>query len=125
MNHDTSSSTAETPRRYVRWRWRSWHWSVSPSCSASSRKYGRYVFIRQVMENAAGAGARVAVITPTSYLGSTTANADVGAAITQYAMATVPVQPGWTWTAYQASTSGANTGPWTATPFGNSPGRAD
>jgi Flp pilus assembly protein TadG len=44
-------------------------------------EYGRYVFVRQVMENAARSGARVAVVTPTSYL-SAAANSNVGSAVT-------------------------------------------
>jgi Flp pilus assembly protein TadG len=80
-------------------------------------EYGRYVFVRQVMENAARAGARVAVITPTSYLSTTTANADVDSAVTT-AIANAPVT-NMTWTAFQADTNGNSIGAWTVTPFGN------
>jgi Flp pilus assembly protein TadG len=80
-------------------------------------EYGRYVFIRQVMENAARSGARVAVVEPTSYLSSTTANSDVGDAITT-AMANVGVQ-NMNWSVYACDTSGNNTGDWTTTQFGN------
>ncbi len=80
-------------------------------------EYGRYVFVRQVMENAARSGARVAVVEATSYIDSTTANSDVGTAITT-AMANAPVQ-NMNWTAYQCDSSGNNTGDWTTTQFGN------
>jgi len=80
-------------------------------------EYGRYVFTRQVMENAARTGARVAVVEPTSYLSSTDANSDVGAAITT-AMANIGVQ-NMNWTIYGCDSSGNNNGDWTTTQFGN------
>jgi Flp pilus assembly protein TadG len=80
-------------------------------------EYGRYVFARQVMQNAARAGGRVAVVTPTSYLSASAANSAVNTAVTT-AMAGIPVQ-NFGWTAYQADTSGNNIGSWTNTPFGN------
>jgi Flp pilus assembly protein TadG len=80
-------------------------------------EYGRYVFVRQMMENAARSGARVAVITPTSYLSTTAANSAVSTAV-QNALAGVPAQ-NVTWSAYQSDTSGNNIGTWTNTPFGN------
>jgi hypothetical protein len=52
-------------------------------------EYGRYVMVRQVMENAARVGGRVAVVTPTSYVAPATATAQVNAAITQ-ALASIP-----------------------------------
>jgi Flp pilus assembly protein TadG len=80
-------------------------------------EYGRYVFVRQMMENAARSGARVAVITPTSYLSAASANSAVDGAV-QTALAGIPAQ-NMTWTAYQSDTSGNNIGVWTNTPFGN------
>jgi Flp pilus assembly protein TadG len=81
-------------------------------------EYGRYVFVRQVMENAARSGGRVAVVIPTSYLDDTTANDQVAAAITT-ALGNVPVQ-NMVWTAYQADTNGNNMGDWTNANFGDS-----
>jgi Flp pilus assembly protein TadG len=80
-------------------------------------EYGRYVFVRQMMENAARSGARVAVITPTSYLSTTAANSAVDTVV-QNAMAGVPAQ-NVIWSAYQSDTSGNSIGLWTDTPFGN------
>jgi Flp pilus assembly protein TadG len=80
-------------------------------------EYGRYVFVRQVMENAARSGARVAVVEATSYISSTVANNDVSNAIST-AMANAPVT-NMNWTIYQADTSGNNIGDWTSTKFGN------
>jgi Flp pilus assembly protein TadG len=80
-------------------------------------EYGRYVFVRQQMENAARAGARQASVTATSYLSTTTANSMVGNVVTT-AMAGSPAT-NVTWTAYQSDSSGNNIGAWTATPFGN------
>jgi Flp pilus assembly protein TadG len=78
-------------------------------------EYGRYVFARQVMENAARAGARVAVVTPTSYLSAAAANAAIDTAV-KNAVAGSPVQ-GATWTAYEGDNSGNNVGLWTTAPF--------
>jgi Flp pilus assembly protein TadG len=80
-------------------------------------EYGRYVWARQVMENAARAGARVAVVTATSYISSATATAGVNNAITE-ALANVPLQ-NVVYTEYQADGNGHNIGAWTQTPFGN------
>jgi Flp pilus assembly protein TadG len=79
-------------------------------------EYGRYVFMRQVMENAARAGAREAVVTATSYVAPATADATLRADIN----ATLVGQPlvNQNLTIYQADDSGNNVGPWTSTPFG-------
>jgi Flp pilus assembly protein TadG len=78
-------------------------------------EYGQYVFVRQVMENAARSGARVAVVTANSYVSSTTANANVGSAITT-ALANAPIT-NMAWTAYESNTSGSNIGTWTSAQF--------
>jgi Flp pilus assembly protein TadG len=80
-------------------------------------EYGRYVMVRQVMENAARVGGRVAVVMPTSYVAPATATAQVNAAVTQ-ALASIPLSGTPTVTIFQADTSGNNIGPWTSTPFG-------
>jgi Flp pilus assembly protein TadG len=80
-------------------------------------EYGRYVWARQVMENAARTGARVAVVTATSYVTPATATANVNSAITQ-ALANLPLQ-NVVYTEYQADANGNNIGAWTQTPFGN------
>jgi Flp pilus assembly protein TadG len=80
-------------------------------------EYGRYVFVRQIMENAARSGARVAVVEPTSYVSDDTANDDVGNAITTALAGGTQIQ-NMTWTAFQADSSGNNTGDWTAAQFG-------
>jgi Flp pilus assembly protein TadG len=80
-------------------------------------EYGRYVFARQVMENAARAGGRVAAVTATSYVPAATATASVESAMTQ-ALANVPIT-NVTYTECQCDNSGNYTGPWTQTPFGN------
>jgi Flp pilus assembly protein TadG len=80
-------------------------------------EYGRYVQARQVMENAARAGARQAVITATSYTPPATATAGVTSVINS-ALANEPLQ-NVTITIYQSDTSGNNIGAWTNTPFGN------
>jgi Flp pilus assembly protein TadG len=80
-------------------------------------EYGRYVMVRQVMENAARVGGRVAVVTPTSYIAPATATAQVDAAVT-HALASVPLAGTPTVTIFQADSSGNNIGPWTSTPFG-------
>jgi Flp pilus assembly protein TadG len=80
-------------------------------------EYGRYVWARQVMQNAARAGARLAVVTATSYVPAATATANVNSAITQ-ALANVPLQ-NVVYTEYQADANGNNIGQWYQTPFGN------
>jgi Flp pilus assembly protein TadG len=80
-------------------------------------EYGRYVWARQLMENAARSGARVAVVTATSYISPAAATAGVESAMTQ-ALANLPLQ-NVVYTEYQADTNGNNIGPWTQTPFGN------
>jgi Flp pilus assembly protein TadG len=80
-------------------------------------EYGRYVMVRQVMENAARVGGRTAVVMPTSYVAPATATAQVDAAINQ-ALASIPLSGTPTITLFQADNSGNNIGAWTATPFG-------
>jgi Flp pilus assembly protein TadG len=80
-------------------------------------EYGRYVMVRQVMENASRVGGRVAVVTPTSYVTPAAATAQVNAAVTQ-ALASIPLSGTPTITLYQADTAGNNVGAWTSTPFG-------
>ncbi len=80
-------------------------------------EYGRYVMVRQVMENAARVGGRVAVVMPTSYVAPATATAQVNSAVTQ-ALASIPLAGTPTVTIFQADTSGNNVGAWTQTPFG-------
>lgn len=80
-------------------------------------EYGRYVMVRQVMENAARVGGRTAVVMPTSYVAPATATAQVNAAVTQ-ALASIPLSGTPTVTLYQADSSGNNVGAWTQTPFG-------
>ena len=80
-------------------------------------EYGRYVMVRQVMENAARVGGRVAVVMPTSYVAPATATAQVNAAITQ-ALSSIPLSGTPTVNLYQADNNGNNIGAWTATPFG-------
>ncbi len=81
-------------------------------------EYGRYVMVRQVMENAARVGGRVAVVTPTSYVAPATATTQVTNAVTQ-ALASIPLKGTPAVTIYQADSNGNNIGPWTQTPFGN------
>ena len=80
-------------------------------------EYGRYVMVRQVMENAARVGGRMAVVMPTSYANPTTATQQVNDAIT-HALASVPLSGTPTVTMFQADNNGNNVGAWTATPFG-------
>ena len=79
-------------------------------------EYGRVVMMQQMMENAARAGARTAVVTPTSYLTPAVATADVTAVINND-MAGLPLS-NVTITLYQSDALGSNIGPWTSTPFG-------
>ncbi len=79
-------------------------------------EYGRVVMMQQMMENAARAGARIAVVTPTSYLTASAATADVTAVI-DHNMSGLPLK-NVTTTLYQADDLGNNIGAWTSTPFG-------
>jgi Flp pilus assembly protein TadG len=80
-------------------------------------EYGRYVQARQVMDNAARAGARQAVVTATSYISSSTATTNVTNTVTaalangQLTNVTISI--------YQADTSGNNIGSWTSAAFGS------
>jgi Flp pilus assembly protein TadG len=80
-------------------------------------EYGRYVMVRQVMENAARVGARMSVVMPTSYVSAAVATQQVNDAIT-HALASIPLSGTPTVTMFQADNSGNNIGPWTQTPFG-------
>jgi Flp pilus assembly protein TadG len=79
-------------------------------------EYGRYIQMRQIMQNAAREGARVAVVTPTSYVPPATATAQIVAVVNNSLagqnLQNVNVQ------VYQADTAGNNIGPWTSAPFG-------
>jgi len=79
-------------------------------------EYGRYVFVRQVMENAARAGCRLAVATATSTVGPTTANNNLNATVNSL-LASQELS-NLTIATYQADNSGNNIGAWTSTPFG-------
>jgi Flp pilus assembly protein TadG len=85
-------------------------------------EYGRVVMMQQIMENAARAGARAAVVTPTSYILPATATSNINAVVTDQ-LANLPLV-NVTITIYQADDVGnpvngtiANS-PWTSTPFG-------
>ena len=67
-------------------------------------EYGRVVMMQQMMQNAARAGARIAVVTPTSYLTSSVATADVTTVINNN-LAGLPLK-NVTTTIYQADDSG-------------------
>ena len=79
-------------------------------------EYGRYVQTRQIMDNAAREGARLAVVTPTTVTPPATATANVQATVTNY-LAGQPLQ-NVNVQIYQADTNGNNIGPWTSAPFG-------
>ncbi len=79
-------------------------------------EYGRVVMMQQMMQNAARSGARIAVVTPTSYLTSSVATADVTTVINNN-LAGLPLK-NVTTTIYQADDSGGYLGVWTSTPFG-------
>ena len=79
-------------------------------------EYGRVVMMQQMMENAARAGARTAVVTPTSYETPAAATASVDAVINNN-MAGLPLS-NVTITLFQADNAGNNIGAWTSTPFG-------
>jgi Flp pilus assembly protein TadG len=101
-------------------------------------EFGRIVYVRQLMENAARSGARVAVIIPTSSAPGATettqvANAVVsslglqGATITtsqsgsNWVATITHTDPGLqnlTMTIFQADSTGKSIGPWTSAPFG-------
>ncbi len=80
-------------------------------------EYGRYVMVRQVMENAARVGGRMAAVTATSYIPAATATNNITSAVTQ-ALASVPLAGTPNIQIYQADNSGNNIGAWTQTPFG-------
>jgi Flp pilus assembly protein TadG len=79
-------------------------------------EFGRYMMARQIVENAARAGARQAVTVATSYISSSTATTTVTNTITQNLagqnLQNLNVQ------IYQSDTSGNNIGSWTTAPFG-------
>jgi Flp pilus assembly protein TadG len=80
-------------------------------------EYGRLVMIRQLMNNAAREGARMAVVTTASQ--PTTVTQQITDAVNNYlagqAIQNVVIQ------IYQADpTTGANVGPWNLTPYGGS-----
>jgi len=79
-------------------------------------EYGRVVMVQQIMENAARAGARAAVVMPTSYMNPATATSQVDAIVNDQlsGLPLVNVQI----TIYQADSNGNNIGPWTQAPFG-------
>jgi Flp pilus assembly protein TadG len=79
-------------------------------------EYGRVVMMQQIMENAARAGARAAVVTPTGDVNPTTATNSIDAIVTDQ-LANLPLV-NVTITLYQADDVGNNIGLWTSTPFG-------
>ena len=85
-------------------------------------EYGRVVMMQQIMENAARAGARKAVVTATSYIPPATATASIDAVVTDQ-LANLPLV-NVTITIYQADDFGNPVNgtialsPWTSTPFG-------
>ena len=79
-------------------------------------EYGRYVMIRQIMQNAARTGARSAAVMSTSYISTTTATNDITAIVTDQ-LAGQQLQ-NLAISVYSSDTSGKNTGAWTGTTFG-------
>ncbi len=79
-------------------------------------EYGRVIMVQQIMENAARAGARYAVVVPTSYTNPATDTANVVALVTDQ-LAELPLQQ-VNITIYQADANGNNIGAWTSAPFG-------
>jgi Flp pilus assembly protein TadG len=79
-------------------------------------EYGRVIMMQQVMENAARAGARLAVVIPTSYTNPTT-DTNAVVALVQDQLANVPLT-NVNVAVYEADNAGNNLGPWTSTPFG-------
>jgi Flp pilus assembly protein TadG len=79
-------------------------------------EYGRVVMMQQIMENASRAGARVAVVTATSYIAPATATANVDAVVKSQ-LANVKLT-NLTITLFQSDDLGNNIGAWTSTPFG-------
>ncbi len=80
-------------------------------------EYGRYMMVRQVVDNAARAGARQAVTIATSYISSTTATSTVTATVTQNLAAqnleNLSIQ------IYQSNATGTNDSvTWSSTTFG-------
>jgi Flp pilus assembly protein TadG len=80
-------------------------------------EYGRYLMVRQIVDNAARAGARQAVPIATSFISASSANTTVTDAITQNLAAqnlqNLNVQ------IFQSDTSGNNIGTWQSTDFGD------
>ena len=79
-------------------------------------EYGRVVMMQQIMENASRAGARVAVVTATSYVTPAVATSNVNAVVNgqlaSLKLSKVNI------TLFQADDTGNNIGPWTSTSFG-------
>ena len=74
-------------------------------------EFGRYMMVKQIIENAAREGARTAIVTATSYITPATATANVQAVITQK-LANQNVK-NLTVQVYLANDSGTNIGLWT------------
>jgi Flp pilus assembly protein TadG len=79
-------------------------------------EYGRVIMMRQIIDNAARAGARTAVVEATSYLSSTSANSSVQSAVTQ-ALAGQSLQ-NLNIQVYLSDVNGNNIGDWTTASFG-------
>jgi Flp pilus assembly protein TadG len=79
-------------------------------------EYGRFIMFRQLLENAAREGARVAVVSPSS-LDPATATAAVTDTVIHY-LANQPLN-NRSIQIYKADASGNNIGAWTDAPFGN------
>jgi Flp pilus assembly protein TadG len=79
-------------------------------------EYGRVVMMQQVMENAARAGARLAVVTPLSYTNATTDTNNV-IALVDNQLGGVPLT-NIVVTVYLADNNGNNIGAWTTAGFG-------
>ena len=79
-------------------------------------EYGRIVMVHQIMDNAARAGCRAAVVIPTSYTDPVADTNQVKAVVTDQLaglpLTQVNIQ------IFEADASGNNIGPWTSTPFG-------
>jgi Flp pilus assembly protein TadG len=80
-------------------------------------EYGRLLFMRHVLQNAAREGARFAVVH--TYDKST---ADVQARVTQYLASQGYQITGLTVTVFEADVNGNNVGPWTDASFGEGVG---
>ncbi len=79
-------------------------------------EYGRVIMMQQIMENACRAGARLAVVTPTSYTDPTTDTNNV-VALVEDQLASLPLS-NVNVTLYEADANGNKIGPWTSAPFG-------